>query len=75
MKNLALASFVAVIFAQAAFALPYLHLLSPADMQEIQWRVPGADLTNLTSEQAAALAAALHGSDSGVGAEIRAILK
>jgi hypothetical protein len=75
MKRLAVTALLALSLAPSAFAMSYPQLLPPSDLREIQRRVPGADLTNLTFEQAAALATALYSSEKGtIGAQIRAIL-
>lgn len=48
--------------------------LSPSDAHEARFRVPTADLDNLTSAQANAIANVLHGDDENIGAQIRSIL-
>jgi len=73
----ALLSVLAISAATSAFAASgSSHLLPNTDKQEIRRLVPGADLENLTSAQAGALAAILHGNDnnSETAAQVRAIL-
>lgn len=77
MKVLAIAALAALTVAPAAFAFTGApQLLSPVDEAAIRAVDPSADLSNLTNEQAAALAAALYSSDrqSEVGQQVRAIL-
>lgn len=76
MKRTLIAALIAVTAAPAAFAYTGApHLLSPVDEAEIRFLVPSADLSNLTHDQAAALAATLYSSDDNEkGAQIRAIL-
>jgi hypothetical protein len=75
MKTLILAALVAASTAPAAFANNS-QLLSNTDIAEIKQIVPNADLSNLTSAQAAFLSAALNNDGPGdnVGGQIRSIL-
>ena len=76
MKTLALATVAALALAPSAFAFtPVPQLLPPTAEAEIRVIVPGADLSNVTDAQRAALASALHSSENGeIGPQIRAIL-
>jgi hypothetical protein len=77
MKNLILATIAAAALAPAAFAMtPAQQLLSNADRAEIASIVPSADLSNLSTADAGALAAVLasDGHSANIGGQIRAIL-
>jgi hypothetical protein len=77
MKRTLLATLIAAAVAPAAFAFTGApQLLTPIDKAAIRAIVPSADLTDLTPDQAAALATALYSSDrsSEVGQQVRAIL-
>ena len=77
MKRTLIAALLAATVAPAAFAFTGApQLLTPVDEAAIRAIVPNADLSNVTNEQAAALAAALYSNDrqSEAGQQIRAIL-
>ncbi|SPH25086.1 hypothetical protein DEA8626_04122 [Defluviimonas aquaemixtae] len=76
MTRLVVTAAAIAIFAPAAFALTPSQLLSDIDKAEIRKIVPNADLSNLTTAQPGALAAALYGSGSNgeKRAEVRSIL-
>lgn len=74
MKNLLVASALIAATASGAFAMPNSSDLSAATKFEARQLVPGANLDNLTPEQALAIANAVHSDQMGAAALIRSIL-
>ena len=74
MKLIALATVAFAAFAPAAFAMTDSGLTAAQEF-EIRAMVPSADLSNLTDEQALALANVIHSGDANeIGYAIRSIL-
>ncbi|MCU9850470.1 hypothetical protein OEZ60_21020 [Defluviimonas sp. WL0024] len=76
MKLFAMTAAAIAAFAPAAFAMTEASVLTDLDRAEVRQIVPGADLSNLTAAQEAALATVIYGGDSHgeKGGHIRAIL-
>ncbi|MCY1128661.1 hypothetical protein OU426_17525 [Frigidibacter sp. RF13] len=75
MKRIVLATVLAALAAPTFAMAPSHQILSAADEAAIRAVVPGADLSNLTDAQRAALASALYSSENNeVGQNIRSIL-
>ncbi|MDW4551544.1 hypothetical protein R5H32_19540 [Defluviimonas sp. D31] len=76
MKLFALTAAAIAAFAPAAFAMTEASILNDLDRAEVRQIVPGADLSNLTATQEAALATVIYGGDrqGEKGGHIRAIL-
>ncbi|WP_284164109.1 hypothetical protein [Frigidibacter sp. SD6-1] len=75
MKRIVLATALAALAAPTFAMAPSHQILSAADEAAIRTIVPGADLSNLTDAQRAALASALYSSENNeVGQTVRSIL-
>jgi hypothetical protein len=73
MKKLVILAAALTAIAPAAFAYAP-NTLTAAQVYEAQRYVPNADLSNLTSEQALAIASVLSTDDAAKGAQIYSIL-
>ena len=74
MKNLLLISALIAASTSGAFAMNNSSDLSAATKFEARQLVPNANLDNLTSAQALAIANAVHSDQAGAAALIRSIL-
>lgn len=74
MKRLILSAALVVGAAGGVFAMTNPGELSGPDRAHAQRLVPGGDFSNLTKEQALAIAAILHSGNDNRGGQIRAIL-